>query len=87
MGVRFELEDIKRLFILGLEEIRHTMACERLCVLMTRPIVRSTRKEINRDIQISDGEERRKSQHPRKPTSIHPETNRFKRSFLSQRDE
>ena len=31
------------------------MACERLCVLMTRPIVCSTSRDISTDIQISNG--------------------------------
>lgn len=47
MGVRFELAN--KLLMNGLfsKGEKHTMACERLCVLMTRPILCSTSKEIS----------------------------------------
>ena len=65
---------------LGISMMRRTMACERLCVLMTRPIVCSTSKELSTDIQISNSRRgRRENQwvvglHPKRTESIHPET-------------
>ena len=56
------------------------MACERLCVLMTRPIMCSTSKEISTDIQISN----EKINGSSNKNGIHPsKNNEFERSFLS----
>ena len=55
MGVRLELESFffSVTFRSGIRRMRHTMACERLCVRMTLPIVRSTSKEISTDTQMA----------------------------------
>jgi hypothetical protein len=61
------------------------MACERLCALMTRPIIFSTSKAIRTIVQNLVVKRKRES-HPTISKPIHPKTNEFRRSFHSRRD-